>query len=264
MRWSKEDRMLLSPKKTITYGPVNSRRLGRSLGINILPPGQKTCTFNCVYCQYGWTDFQKMTDKNELSWPSAEEVCDALEKELLQLPVPPAYFTFSGNGEPTLHPAFPDIVAEVNAIRDRIVPDAQTAVLSNSTLVANPDIRKALSYLDRRIMKLDCGDDKTYSEYNKPYPGFELEEIVDGLKHMKDVTIQALFSAGEAGNLTGAHLEAWLEKIKDIGPIHVQVYSLDRDAPAKKLIPASQSELRKVKRLVNRAGFQADIYSRSA
>jgi wyosine [tRNA(Phe)-imidazoG37] synthetase (radical SAM superfamily) len=145
-----------------------------------------------------------------------------------------------------------------------MVPDAQTAVLSNSTLVANPGIRKALSLLDRRIMKLDCGDDKTYSRYNKPCAGFKLDEIVEGLKHMKDVTIQALFSSGEAGNLTDAHLEEWLEKIKKIEPVHVQIYSLDRDAPEKNLIPASGSALRRIKNLVSEAGIQADIYTRQA
>jgi wyosine [tRNA(Phe)-imidazoG37] synthetase (radical SAM superfamily) len=256
--------MLLSPKRTIIYGPVHSRRLGRSLGVNILPAGQKTCTFNCVYCQYGWTDFQKMPDKNDLSWPSKEEVSDALEKAVLQLSCPPAYITFSGNGEPSLHPSFSEIVTAVNATRDRVAPNAQTAILSNSSLVTDPDIRKAMFCLDRRIMKLDCGDDTTYSRYNKPFNGLELEDIITGLEHMEDVTIQALFAAGEAGNLTADHCRAWLERINDIRPIHVQIYTLDRETPAKNLIPASKTELQKIKILVNEAGIRADIYSRSA
>jgi wyosine [tRNA(Phe)-imidazoG37] synthetase (radical SAM superfamily) len=254
--------MLLTPKNTITYGPVNSRRLGRSLGVNILPPGQKTCTFNCVYCQYGWTDYEKIANINSLTWPSSEDVGEALKEALLQLDSPPAYITFSGNGEPTLHPSFPEIVTAVNSIRDQRAPCSQTAILSNSSLVSDSSIQKALSLLDRRIMKLDCGDRTTYHRYNKPNRGLELEDIADSMEKMEDIVIQALFSAGDAGNLTPANLEAWLVRIKKIRPDHVQIYSLDRDAPAEKLIPASESALLKIKNLVNEAGIEAEVYTR--
>lgn len=255
--------MLLSPKKTIIYGPVNSRRLGRSLGVNILPAGQKTCTFNCVYCQYGWTDFRRMQDQEGFSWPSEKEVNKALEAALVRMAAPPAYITFSGNGEPSLHPFFPEIVAAVNRARDLFAPNAQTAILSNSTLASHRDIREGLANLDRRIMKFDCGDNETFLHYNQPLDDFEVEDLVCGLKNIDNIAIQALFSGGEAGNTTPANLDAWLEKIKDIRPSHVQIYTLDRDAPAEKLIPLSEVELKKIAILVNKAGIPADIFGRA-
>ena len=193
--------MLLSPKNTIIYGPVNSRRLGRSLGVNILPAGQKTCSFNCVYCQYGWTDFRRMHNRQALSWPSAKEVYKAIEEALVHQPVPPAYITFSGNGEPSLHPCFPEIVESVNSARDQFAPEAQTAILSNSTLILDQDIQKSLAKLDQRIMKFDCGNPETFVTYNQPLGGIELKDLAAGLKNMKDITIQALFSAGDSGNM---------------------------------------------------------------
>jgi len=252
--------MLLAPKNTIIYGPVNSRRLGRSLGVNILPRNQKTCTLNCVYCQYGWTDFQQLSKTDALAWPSTEEVRAALMKSLGQLSIPPAYITFSGNGEPTLHPCFPEIAAAVSSLRDRMVPEAQTAILSNSSLIANPEIRTALSRLDQRIMKLDCGDNRTFLRYNNAFQGIELPDIVQGLKGIKDITIQTLFAAGKAGNMRAAHLDAWLAQIEDIRPKHVQIYTLDREAPATNLIPAAATELQKIKFRVREIGISAEIY----
>jgi len=252
--------MLLALKDTIIYGPVNSRRLGRSLGINILPPGQKTCTFNCVYCQYGWTDYHCLAEKDNLSWPSTKEVEDALAGALARLHIPPAYITFSGNGEPTLHPCYPEIVVAVKKVRDRLAPDAQVAVLSNSTLTGDPDIQKALAQLDRRIMKLDCGHESTFARYNKPFTGIEEEAIVNGLAQLEDITIQALFSGGEAGNVADAAVDAWVERLNILRPSHVQIYTLDRDAPAKKLVPALESDLQKIECLVKKARIPVSIY----
>ncbi len=252
--------MLLSLKKGIIYGPINSRRLGRSLGLNILPSGRKLCPFNCVYCQYGWTKFHTTRPGPELKLPSAKEVKDALREALAAMSVLPAYITFSGNGEPTLHPDFGEIVEEVKAVRDEFAAGAKTAVLSNSALVFEEPVRKALSRLDLRIMKLDCGSADVFKRYNQPCRGVSLEAISDGLAGLDDVIIQALFCSGQSGNMDSENIEAWIERLKKIQPALVQLYTADRSYPGNHLKPATDGELNMIKELVEQAGISIHIF----
>jgi len=277
--------MLLHLKKGITYGPVNSRRLGLSLGINLMPPSVKVCSFDCVYCQYGWTKEREIRDEHRALIPGVEDVARAVETALTALPSAPAYITFSGNGEPSLHPDFPDIVEAVKATRDRLAPGARTAILSNSSAAAEERILKALAGLDTRIMKLDCGTEGLFQRYSRPAAGITLEGVTNGLAELSclaPVTIQALWSGGTGGNLSAspergelghhpsithqgtqysvpdpsrnregilfpqtgsAELDAWTARLKLIRPVFVQVYSLDRDTPAKNLRSLSYDEL---------------------
>ncbi len=260
MPWKKESRMLLEPKKEIIYGPVCSRRLGRSLGINILPPGRKACPFDCVYCQYGWTIWHGRTIPPTMSLPDRGKVKQALEKALNELEEPPAYITFSGNGEPTMHPDFDGMVDTVNAIRGKLAPSAKTAVLSNSAFVSKKSTQKSLAKLDVRIMKLDCGSTQVFRRYNRPCIGIELERITKGLAELKDVTIQTLFSSGETGNLETKNIVGWLERLKRINPKAIQLYTLDRDFPDKKLRAASVNELSAVQKRIKKAGFRVEIF----
>ncbi|MBN1224458.1 MAG: radical SAM protein [Candidatus Aminicenantes bacterium] len=252
--------MLLPLKNEIIYGPVRSRRLGRSLGINILAAGQKVCSFDCVYCQYGWGAPHGTQAVQNFVWPSAEDVKKAVEEALLNLPVSPAFITFSGNGEATLHPGFPELVHEVIGLRDALAPQAKTAILSNSSLIADSRIRAALEKLDTKIMKLDCGCEETFAKYNHPASGIGLDAITSGLTQMPGVTIQALFSTGSSGNLSAKNIQAWIERLITIKPRFVQVYSLDRDAPDKDLRPASKKDLAELRSLVIRAGIPAEFY----
>jgi wyosine [tRNA(Phe)-imidazoG37] synthetase (radical SAM superfamily) len=260
MPWKKEGHMLLEPKASIIYGPVNSRRLGRSLGINILPAKKKACPFDCVYCQYGWTDCFASTVPPTLILPDRDAVKQALEEALSRMKEPPAYITFSGNGEPTLHPDFDGMVNVLNAIRDRLAPSAKSAVLSNSALVSEAPIRQSLAKLDVRIMKLDCGSPQVFQSYNQPCPGIDLEKITRGLVELKDVIIQALFSSGETGNLDTENIDEWIERLKRINPPAVQLYTLDRDFPDKKLKAATKEDLFQIKERVEKAGFLAEIF----
>lgn len=267
--------MLLTLKKGITYGPVNSRRLGLSLGINLLPPSVKVCSFDCVYCQYGWTKVREIRDEHRALIPRAEDVVRAVEAALAELPSPPAYITFSGHGEPSLHPDFPDIVEAVKETRNRLAPGAKTAILSNSSAVSEERTRKALARLDMRIMKLDCGTQTAFARYSRPAPGLTLEAVTSGLAglaRLAPVTIQSLWSGGADGNLTaspkdgelGRHPEvsAWVDRLRRIKPAFVQVYSLDRDTPAKNLRKLGEDELGKIASLTQAAGIPASAFFR--
>jgi wyosine [tRNA(Phe)-imidazoG37] synthetase (radical SAM superfamily) len=222
----------LGLQKGIIYGPVNSRRLGRSLGLNIMPTGSKLCPFNCIYCHYGWTDYVEPNASGHLAdLPSAEDVERALERALPGIEPPPAFITFSGNGESTVHPEFEAIVDKVTGVRDRSGIDAEVAILSNSCMATREETRRALAKLDVRIMKLDAGTQQTFELMNRPAPGITLDGIVEGLKALDDVTLQSMFVQGEVTNATDADIDAWFERIAEIKPVFVQVYSLE-NAPA--------------------------------
>jgi len=226
---------LLGLQNGIIYGPVDSRRLGSSLGINLLPTGYKACPFNCAYCQYGFTPAKgyKSTWNGE-DMPSVEDVVRALEDGLDEYPAV-SYVTFSGNGEPTLHPQFGAIVDEVRKVKERLAPRARLAILSNSALVTRAEILEALGRLDVCFMKLDAGDEKNFINFNRPHRDIKYSEVLEGLKKMKDITIQALFTGGEHGNGDKRHIEKWAQKIDEIRPKEVHIYSLDRGTPDGKL-----------------------------
>ena len=230
---------MIQLQRSIVYGPVHSRRLGISLGLNILPTKKKICSFDCLYCQYGWT-----------------EEFDYLKK----MDYEPDYITFSGNGEATLHPDFSAIVDDVNELRTRFTPHAKTTILSNSTQVFKPEVREALAKLDGIIMKLDAGDEETFRRYNRPKKYVDLETITNELSKMNSVTIQTLFTLGDAGNYNDTNLLAWIDRIKKIKPDFVQLYSLDRGYPSEAIEPVSKEQLGKIKLLLDKENIKSEVY----
>lgn len=252
--------MLLDLQKGIIYGPVNSRRLGRSLGINIMPSDRKVCSFNCVYCQYGWTKVHTAQIDRRSGLPTIHAVKEALKEALRETRIPPASITFSGNGEPALHPDFGQIIEEITAVRDQLAPEAKTAVISNSALVTDISVRKALPKLDMRIMKLDCGLQEIFFRYNQPCKDVNLEAITKGLAQLKDVTIQTLISSGQEGNLDSLNITSWIERLKRISPLSVQLYTLDRGYPDSLLKPATKKELSVIKAQVEAAGLSIHVF----
>ena len=249
--------MTIPLKTGILYGPVDSRRLGSSLGINLLAAGRKVCTFDCAYCQYGWTN--RLGDNMD-GFAKLEEVERALEEYLPTLKHAPAYLTFSGNGEPTLHPEFPAIVEAVSGARDRLAPAARTAILSNSETAGREDIRRALHRLDVRIMKLDAGTGAVFSGFNRPLGAPALDGIVEGLAELGGVTIQALWAGGPSGNYSAGEVEAWLTRLRIIRPVEVQVYSLARGWPEPGLEPLERRILEAIGAKVRDAGIPASVY----
>jgi wyosine [tRNA(Phe)-imidazoG37] synthetase (radical SAM superfamily) len=257
--------MLLDLQAGIIYGPVRSRRLGRSLGINILPAGRKVCSFDCLYCQYGFSQGKTREEagKEGHVLPTVSEVLGAVERAVINLSTPAAYLTFSGNGEATLHPGFKEIVLGLREIRDRLCPGSRTAILSNSAAVNDPFIREALALLDVRIMKLDAGTEEMFAHYNRPAKGITLEDTVAGLAVLENVTIQSLFTKGAEGNFTleqPGHLSAWVEQIKKISPLFVQLYTLDRESPTASLIPVDKSELLHIQSLLERENIASGVF----
>jgi wyosine [tRNA(Phe)-imidazoG37] synthetase (radical SAM superfamily) len=250
--------MLLTPKSTIVYGPVRSRRLGRSLGINLLPAGRKVCSFDCQYCQYGFA--VPMTQAPSRGFPAPAEVLATVETALAEQAEAPAWLTFSGNGEPTLHPRFAEIVDGIIALRDRLAPQARTAILSNSTRLPDDGIRHALARLDARIMKLDVGTEAGLRRFSQAAASLSLESIVDGLARLADVTLQTLFAGGPSGNLDAAEVTAWLAAVARIRPRAVQLYTLDREAPNAGLTRARAEELQDIRRRLAAHGIPATVY----
>lgn len=248
-------------QKGIIYGPVNSRRLGRSLGINLSPVDHKVCSFNCVYCHYGWTNalsHDLSAYRHELPEPRAVEA--ELRAVLERLDPPPQYITFSGNGEPSLHPAFPEIVDLVLGVRDSLGLEARVAILSNSTGVGDEGVRQALGKLDVRIMKLDAGNDEVFERINRPAKGVDLEGIVEGLRLLDDVTLQSVFVEGGVANTDPADIEAWLEKVVMIRPVTVQIYSLENAPAMTDLVGVDQEKLEAIAARVRKFGIDAQVF----
>jgi wyosine [tRNA(Phe)-imidazoG37] synthetase (radical SAM superfamily) len=253
---------VLGLQKSVVYGPVDSRRLGRSLGINLSAITYKVCSFNCVYCHYGWTkhltpDLSGYLD--DLPTPAAVE--EALERTLETLDPPPQYITFSGNGEPTLHPGFEEIVDRVRALRDRLCAGAEVAVLSNSTGLADEGVRRGLAKLDVRIMKLDAGTDEVLQRINRPAVDITVDAIVKGLKDLDDVTLQSVFVDGGVSNIGDDDVEAWLDRVEELGPRAMQVYSLENAPAMSTLVGVPHDRLAEIAaRARARTGVEPAIY----
>jgi wyosine [tRNA(Phe)-imidazoG37] synthetase (radical SAM superfamily) len=220
-------------QRGILYGPVQSRRLGRSLGLNILPDEIKVCSMDCRYCQYSWTGLLSQQAKQFAHFlPSRDSVAEAIEKRLKELAsvgTPPDTITFSGNGEATLHPDFPGIASDVVAARDAHAPRCRTAILSNSTTVHRKDVRSALILLDDPVLKLDTGREDTFRLLNRPARGVRFEDLMVGLQAVGPrITLQAMFVQGRVDNSTDEEVRDWAKAVAAIKPKSVQIYTLDR------------------------------------
>ena len=239
---------VLELQKGIIYGPVNSRRLGKSLGINLLPISYKVCPFNCIYCHYGWTDRYWRADSTQ-DFPSVAEVEEALTSAIktnAKNNVPFNYITFSGNGEPTTHPQFAEIVEMVRRLRDSLCPSVKIALLSNSALVNRTEVRQAISRVDLPIMKLDAGNEELWRRINQPAPGIDFSGIVEGLSRMKGAVIQTLFLTGEVDNSTPMAIGEWQEQLKEIKPREVQIYTTDRPTAERGIVKVPRKRLEKI------------------
>jgi len=233
----------------IVFGPIHSRRLGASLGVNLLPSHGKWCNFDCIYCECGWN-----ADGNgDKKLPLKEEVVEALEQKLSELANRnnlPDVITFSGNGEPTLHPDFKSIIEATVGLRNRYAPHAKVCVLSNATQLHRTHIFEALCMVDKRILKIDSAFLQTIQKINQPAPDYDLTAIVEAIKRFKgDFTLQTLFLQGESrgatiDNTTSDEVTAWLQLIGLLQPKEVMIYTIDRETPAKNLekIPRIQLE----------------------
>lgn len=250
----------------IIFGPVNSRRLGISLGINLLPGGKKVCNFNCIYCECGWS---QSVDKQGGYLPRREEVSELLGSRLQEMKVKneaPDVITFAGNGEPTLHPEFPSIIDDSIMLRNKFFPKAKIAVLSNATTITNPAIRDALLKIEMNILKLDSAFDETICLHNQPRVSVNAADLIENLKKFNGrLIIQTLFLRGRykgriIDNTTPEEINAWLTAIERINPSSVMIYTISRDTPVGglfKKVPAE--ELNHIASRVEKLGIQTQV-----
>ena len=244
----------------MVYGPVGSRRIGLSLGVNLSPYTEKLCTFNCVYCHYGWTKILTLdpeTHKDKL--PDVEDLGRQLEEyEVDRFLLD--HITFSGNGEATQHPGFSRAVDIVNDFRNRCVPQAKMAILSNSSMVMKANVRGALLKLDRRIMKLDAGDEDTFRKINRPPSELKLLDIIAGLKELGDFETQTIFIDGSVTNASQEAVEAWMKVMLDLKPKNVQIYTLDRPPADTRLKVVDRDRMRDIFYQAKKAGLPVSLH----
>lgn len=250
----------------IIFGPVKSRRLGLSLGINLLPNDLKFCTFDCIYCECGWT-FADQLKKAKLH--PADEVKKALESQLQNMKSEgqiPDNITFAGNGEPTTHPEFPMIIEDTIKLRDTYFPNAKISVLSNATQIHKQKIVDALNRIDQNILKLDAVFDDLFNLINRPQPNFTASKVIENLKKFDgNLIIQTMFIRGEYqgvkfDNTKAEHITAWIEKLIEINPKKVMIYPIERDTPTNKLEKISKQELETIATQVRSAGLNVDVF----
>lgn len=248
----------------IVYGPVSSRRLGRSLGVNLLPTATKVCNMNCVYCQYGWTRDPLRYRGQGSGWPSVQAVEAAIEWRLEQAARRNETIdriTIAGHGEPTLHPAFSEAVERICAVRDRLAPPMPVALLSNSTTAGVAAVQSGLNRLDERYMKLDAADPWSCGSINGC--PVSLVAIADALRRLPPIVIQAMFvidAAGAIDNASEVAVSLWLEAVETIAPAGVHIYTIDRVPASAALAPVDPSRLREIGERVRHAGIPAEVF----
>lgn len=234
------------------FGPVHSRRLGVSLGVNLTPRDGKICTFDCLYCEAGYNS----QGPGKAGLPSREETARLLSEKLTEMRSrgeKPDVITFSGNGEPTIHPDFEGIIDDTLRLRDLYCPEAKVSVLTNSTMLERPDVVRALRRVDNNILKLDSAIEETMRLINRPgSPGFSVKRVTEQLKQFRATgIIQTMMLRGEhAGrkidNTTSEEIAALAEAYTAIGPREIMLYSLDRTTPEERLEKIPAEELRRI------------------
>lgn len=251
----------------IVFGPIKSRRLGISLGLNLLPENEKHCTFNCLYCECGWTTPK---DKRCVSFPPRDIIKAELEKRLKAISEKGSFIdaiTYAGNGEPTIHPDFTDVMKDVVELRNIYFPDAKIVVLSNGTMTGNESIRNALMKADVNQLKLDAGTEETFQKLNNPIIKITLNEIIENYKKFNgNLTIQTLFTKAKykgdiIDNTQPNEVKAWLEKLKILKPNLVIIYPIAREAPLSEVEKISPEVLQQIGEQVEEAGLKVEIYN---
>ena len=232
-------------REDTVFGPIHSRRLGNSLGINLLPTKGKLCNFDCIYCECGWN----ADGRSDTVIPTAAQVRSALEDKLMQLMLdctPVDSITFSGDGEPTLNPDFPRIIDDTLALRAAYYTDAKVSVLSNATRVHIDSVFEALRKVDNPIMKIDAPTDALAALINRPAPGYSVERTVQALKRFQgDFILQTMFlKSADFDSASPQVLGPWMDIVRELKPRLVQLYSIDRPTPAQGLQKYSTEQMK--------------------
>lgn len=242
------------------YGPVHSRRLGISLGINLLPADGKVCTFDCIYCECGFN----ADHRAHQPMPTREEVAEALERQLKKMQAEgalPDVITFAGNGEPTINPAFPQIIDDTIRLRNQYCPESKVSVLSNATQTGRPEVREALLKVDNNILKLDTVSPDYIAAVDRPTGHYNVSDIIENLKRFDHrLIIQTIFFHSPTLSNTGDdYVLPWLDAVESIDPRQVMIYTIDRETPDRTLTKATPDELNRIGTLVEERGISCSV-----
>jgi wyosine [tRNA(Phe)-imidazoG37] synthetase (radical SAM superfamily) len=252
--------------ESIAFGPIHSRRLGQSLGINLMPVDEKICTFNCLYCECGWTLEKNLHARAP---HPLEVVMEAIERKLddcSKKNIPVDSITFSGNGEPTLYPWFSEVIRQLRVLRDRYYPNAVITCLSNATQLYRPDIVEALKSIENPMLKLDAGTQEMLDIINAPIVPIDIEQVTDQLCTFNgNLVIQTMFLSGEQDgrsfdNSIDPEWSQWLARIRRIRPKRIVIYSLDRETPALSLHKFDKDYLETIAEKLRTEGFHTEAY----
>jgi len=248
----------------IIFGPVKSRRLGNSLGINLLPTKSKLCNFNCVYCECGLND-----DSASDPYPQRETISSHLEKKLKELKTIndlPDVITFAGNGEPTMHPQFAKVIDDTILLRNNFAPQCEITVLSNATMLRNPKVMEALKKVDRAFMKIDSAIETTSKTINQPTMSIPLETLASQMRELgENLIIQTMFIRGTANgidfdNTSKVEIDALIDFYEKTKPSEIQIYSIARDTPIDTLETITKPELTKIAEIISKQGFNVNVF----
>ncbi len=252
--------------ESIAFGPIHSRRLGHSLGINLLPTDVKICSFNCLYCECGWTLEKSLTARE---YYSVDTVMQAIEHKLQSVKEEGREvdsITFSGNGEPTLHPHFDQIIDRLLVLRDQYYPQAVISCLSNATQLLRPEVCAALKRIENPLLKLDAGTQEMLNIINDPIVPVDIEAVTCELCSFEgNLVIQSMFLSGEKDGLPfdnsqEPNISAWIDRIRQIKPRKVMIYSLDRETPAMQLHQFSKEQLEAIADKVRALDIKTDTF----
>ena len=248
----------------IIFGPIRSRRLGLSLGVNLLPIESKLCSFDCIYCECGWN----ADHVGKKRFNSREDVRTMLREVLTRMVsegTPPDVITFAGNGEPTAHPHFAEIMEDTIYLRNKYFPNAKVSVLSNATMLHKPAVFEALKQVDNNILKLDTVDEAYIRLIDAPVGRYSLPAVIERRKAFEGhCIIQTMFLKGEysgvdVNNTTDKYVLPWLQTVKEIAPSQVMIYTIDRETPVEGLLKASHEELDAIAEKVREAGINVSV-----
>jgi Fe-S oxidoreductases len=247
-------------REETVFGPIHSRRLGRSLGINLLPVKGKICNFDCIYCECGWN----RDGRGDTVLPTAAKVRADLEDKLTALMlegVPIDSITFSGDGEPTLNPEFPRIIDDTLFLRDAYYPGAKVSVLSNATRIHLPEVFEALRKVDNPILKIDAPTDALVARINNPAPGYSLERVIKAMERFEgNFILQTMFLKSKDFDSSSPEvLDGWMEIVRHLKPRQVMVYTIDRPTPEEELEAFPVERMHDLVRPLIEEGFNIDI-----
>lgn len=247
-------------RETLVFGPIHSRRLGSSLGINLLPQQGKICNFDCIYCECGWNK----DGRGDRQLPTAEDLRQTLTAKLQQCladGTPIDSITFSGDGEPTLNPDFAAIIDITLELRDRYYPDAKVSVLSNATRIGREDVFQALCKVDNPILKIDAPTAALAAKINQPQCDYDVDQVVEDLRRFEgNFVLQTMFlKAPEFDSSSPEVLEGWMRIVRDLRPREIMVYTIDRETPMKGLQKMTVDQMRELVQPLLDEGFRIQI-----